>query len=255
MTSQASYASQASAGAAFAQGDFRVGAVISRSLSVLSRHFLTFFIVTLIAFSPVILLRQVSETAATDVVQALITLGVGFVLLMVLSMLSTAIILHGAFQDMRKRPINLLESLKVAFRRFLPLIVLAVLESVLLVLGIILLVVPGVILYTMWLVAVAACVVERTGPWRSLRRSQELTKGHRWKIFGLFLLLVLLSMISPLLQLLLNVTVGETAALIGNAIWTAIGSAFSSVLLAVTYHDLRVAKEGIDIEQIASVFD
>src|SRR5262249_14647941 len=49
-TSQASYASQASAGAAFAQGDFRVGAVINRSFSVLSRHFLTFFIVTLVAF-------------------------------------------------------------------------------------------------------------------------------------------------------------------------------------------------------------
>ena len=44
-------------------------------------------------------------------------------------------------------------------------------------------------------------------------------------------------------------------ATIGNTIWGAIGSAFSSIVLAVTYYDLRVAKEGIDIEQIASVFD
>jgi hypothetical protein len=29
----------------------------------------------------------------------------------------------------------------------------------------------------------------------------------------------------------------------------------SSVIIAVTYHDLRVAKEGIDIEQTAAVFD
>jgi uncharacterized membrane protein len=133
--------------------------------------------------------------------------------------------------------------------------VLALLETVLLMLGLILLIVPGIMLYTMWLVGVAACVVERTGPWRSLRRSQELTKGHRWKIFGLFLLLLLFSLISPLLQLLLNATAGATAAAIGNAIWTAFGSAFSSVVIAVTYYDLRVAKEGIDIEQIASVFD
>ena len=252
-----SYASQAThtSAAAFAEGDFRVGHVISRSFALLFRHFLRFFLVALIAFSPLFLLRQGSEAAATDPTQAFAMLGIGFVLLMVLSMLSTAIILHGAFQDMRRRPINLLESLKVAFRRFLPLIGLAILETVLLMLGLFALIVPGIILYTMWLVAVPACVVERTGPWRSLRRSQELTKGHRWKIFGLFLLLILLSIISPLLQLLLNATAGETAALIGNAIWTAIGSAFSSVLLAVTYHDLRVAKEGIDIEQIASVFD
>jgi hypothetical protein len=170
-----SQASQPSAGAAFAQGDFRVGQVISRAFTLLFRHFLTFFIVTLIAFSPMLLLSEGSAAAATDPAQAFITLGLGFVLLMVLSMFSSAIILHGAFQDMRNRPVNVLESLKVAFRRLLPLILLALLESALLVLGLILLIVPGLILYTMWLVAVAACVVERTGPWRSLRRSQELT--------------------------------------------------------------------------------
>jgi uncharacterized membrane protein len=250
-----SQASQPSAGAAFAPGDFRVGQVISRSFSLFMRHFLTFFIVTLIAFSPLVLLREGSATAATDPAQGLITLGIGFALLMVLSMFSSAIILHGAFADMRNRPVNLLESLKVAFRRLLPLILLALLETVLLVLGLILLIVPGLILYTMWLVAVAACVVERTGPWRSLRRSQELTKGYRWKIFGLFLLLLVFSLINPLLQLALTAAAGATAATIGNAIWTAIGSAFSSVVIAVTYYDLRVAKEGIDIEQIASVFD
>src|SRR4051794_27055060 len=203
-----SYASQATrtSAAAFAQGDFRVGPVISRSFALLFRHFLTFFIITLVAFSPLLLLREGSETAATDPTQALVTLGLGFVLQMVLSVFSSAIILHGAFQDMRKRPINLLESLKVALRRLLPLILLALLESVLLVLGLILLIVPGIMLYTMWLVAVAACVVERAGPWRSLRRSQELTKGHRWKIFGLFLLLPLFSLINPLLQYVLTPT-------------------------------------------------
>jgi uncharacterized membrane protein len=250
-----SQASQPSAGAAFAQGDFRVGQVISRSFSVFMRHFLTFFIVTLIAFSPLLLLSEGSAAAATDPVQALITLGLGFVLLMVLSMFSSAIILHGAFADMRNRPVNLLESLKVALRRLLPLILLALLESALLVLGLILLIVPGIILYTMWLVAVAACVVERTGPWRSLRRSQELTKGHRWKVFGLFLVLLAFSLINPVLQMALTAAAGATAGAIGNAIWTAIGSAFSSVVVAVAYYDLRVAKEGIDIEQIASVFD
>jgi hypothetical protein len=47
----------------------------------------------------------------------------------------------------------------------------------------------------------------------------------------------------------------ETLALIVTSIRTAIGSAFSSVVIAVTYYELRAAKEGIDIQQIASVFD
>ena len=34
-----------------------------------------------------------------------------------------------------------------------------------------------------------------------------------------------------------------------------IRTSLPSVVIAVTYHDLRVAKEGIDIEQTAAVFD
>src|SRR5262245_9572356 len=96
-----SQASQPSAGAAFAQGGFRVGQVLSRSFSLFMRNFLTFFIVTLIAFSPLVLLSEGSAAAATDPAQAFITLGLGFLLLMVLSMFSSAIILHGAFAAMR----------------------------------------------------------------------------------------------------------------------------------------------------------
>jgi hypothetical protein len=38
---------------------------------------------------------------------------------------------------------------------------------------------------------------------------------------------------------------------IGNAIWEAI----FAVLVIATYHDQRVAREGVDIEQIAAVFE
>src|SRR4051812_30191808 len=88
-TSQTS-TSQASS-AVFAPGDFRVGPVISRSVSVMARHFPSFFIVGLIAFSPLLLLRDGTAAAQTDSLQALITIGLCFVLLMVLSMFSSAI--------------------------------------------------------------------------------------------------------------------------------------------------------------------
>ena len=127
--------------------------------------------------------------------------------------------------------------------------------ALLIVLGFALLIIPGLSLYTMWFVAVAACVVERTGAWTSMRRSRELTKGHRWKIFGVALLLILLSLVNRVLRLMLVSAGGETLALIGTMIWIAISYAFSSVVIAVSYYELRAAKEGIDIEQIASVFD
>jgi hypothetical protein len=34
-----------------------------------------------------------------------------------------------------------------------------------------------------------------------------------------------------------------------------VSTAFYAVLIVVTYHDLRVAKEGIDTDQIAAVFE
>ncbi len=40
-----------------------------------------------------------------------------------------------------------------------------------------------------------------------------------------------------------------------NLIWSAIWTAFYAIVIVVTYHDLRVAKEGIDTEQIAAVFE
>ena len=48
---------------------------------------------------------------------------------------------------------------------------------------------------------------------------------------------------------------GIVLAVIGTVLWNGVWGAFYAIAVVVTYHDLRVAKEGIDIEQIAAVFD
>jgi hypothetical protein len=254
------------AAAPFAERGFRVGHVLSRAASVLSRRFLTLFIVSVVALSPLVLLNSTPRTGATDdLAQAFIMLGLGFVLLMVLSALGSGVILHAALQDMRNGPVNLVESFNVGLRRFLPLMLLSPVAAAPLVVGFMILSIPSpetsgllilfLIFFTRWFVALPACVVERLGLGTSLLRSRDLTKGHRWKIFGLVLLLLLLSLVSPLLTLALPAVGGETLAIVGSLIWTAIEGAISSVIIAVTYHDLRAAKEGIDLEQIAAVFN
>src|SRR5262245_43010823 len=247
-----------SVAARFAESDFRVGRVINRSVAVLSRNFVAFFIVAVVAYLPLVLLERAQTVAATsgDLSLTFILIAVSFVLLIVLSMLSQAVILQAAFRDMRNQPVNLIESLQIGLRRFLPIVGLALLTGILVGLGVLLLIVPGLILYTMWFVGLPACIVERLGPWSSLKRSAELTKGHRWKLFGLLALLMLISLVvSGVTEFALGALAGAIVALIGKLVVSAIWAAFSSVLVAVTYHDLRVAKEGIDIEQIAAVFD
>ena len=236
------------------ESDFRVGRVLNRTTSVFSRNFLTFFIVTAVASAPLLVLKGFTDETNPGLTIALALVGI--LLAVVLYTLAQAVVLYGAFQDMRGRPVNLSESFSVGMERFFPIVGLAIIVSLLVGLASILLIVPGLILFTMWFVATPVCVVERLGPNASMRRSTQLTKGHRWKVFGLILLLVIISaVISPVVEFGLAAVAGSTVALIGSLIWNGVWGAFYAIAVVVTYHDLRVAKEGINIDQIAAVFD
>jgi hypothetical protein len=238
-----------------AEGDFRVGSVISRSASLLSRYFLTFFIVAVIAYLPTVPLAGTEDAEPADPTQVWLAWALSFVSVFVLHPLAEAIIVHAAFQDMRSRPVRPTESLNVVLRRFLTIVGLAFVVNFLMVLGVILLIIPGLMLYTMWFVALPACVVERLGPWTSLRRSRELTKRPYRQVFGLALLLTITSFGGLLVEFGLAAVAGPIVGRIGNLIGNGLWLAFAAVVGTVIYHDLRVIKEGIDLEQIADVFD
>jgi uncharacterized membrane protein len=251
----------------FTQGNFSIGHVFSRTWSVLSGNFLKFMLVTGIVSVPPLLIPQSPSTPADPFAN----MGPSFFALflsLVLGTLSQAIVLYGAFQDMRGRPVSLADCLKVGLHRFFPIIGLAIIMGVALMFTSMLLIFPGLILYMMWFVATPVCVVEQLGPVRSLGRSRELTKGHRWKLFGLTLVILIPALIVAAVIIAVvaavlgaNAILGLPAALatplgqVIKLIWSAAWGAFFAVMVVVTYHDLRVAKEGVDTEQIAAVFE
>jgi uncharacterized membrane protein len=242
------------AAAPAAPGEFRVGQVLNRSFTLLSRNFLLFFVVTAVAALPNVLISQSSGRNVSGATAA--WAGVGLVVTVILQMLSQAVVLYGAFQDMRGRPIDLGEALRVALSRLLPIIGVAICVSVGVFLGSLLLVVPGLILLTMWYVATPVCVVEQKGPLSSMGRSSELTKGHRWKIFGMLLLVIIGGIIvSAILLGVLALAGSAVLEILGNLLWNGVWGAFYATFAVVTYHDLRVAKEGVDVHEIAAVFD
>jgi len=252
----------------FREGEFRVGHVFSRAWSVFSGNFLTFMVVTGIASLPPLLIPKPVPGAPVDPYGNIGMTLLAFFLMIVLGTLSQAIVLYGAFQDMRGRPVSLADCFRVGLHRFLPIIGLAIIMGFGVMLASIFLFVPGLIVYMMWFVATPVCVVEQLGPVRSLGRSRELTKGHRWKLFGLSLLILIPALIIGAVIVAVMAFLLGTSALVGlpgafasplgqlvNLIWSAAWGAFYAVLIVVTYHDLRVAKEGIDTDQIAAVFE
>src|SRR5215472_9736152 len=111
------------AAAHVATNDLRVGSVIRRSGAVLSRHFLPFFFVAAIADSPTLLIASMQMIASMQTTEPIEPSDLlGLVLWVVLSQLVAGIILHAAFQDMRRRPVRLVESLSVGLSRILPLV-------------------------------------------------------------------------------------------------------------------------------------
>ena len=52
--------------------------------------------------------------------------------------------------------------------------------------GLFLLVVPGLILFTRWSLAVPAVMLEGRSPRDAMRRSRELVQGHGWQVFAVF---------------------------------------------------------------------
>jgi hypothetical protein len=57
------------------------------------------------------------------------------------------------------------------------------------------------------------------------------------------------------INLSLEAMAGPILSLIGGLLLNGVWGAFNAIAVVVTYHDLRVAKEGTNIEQIAAVFD
>jgi hypothetical protein len=243
-----------SAAAPAAPGEFRIGDVFSKTATLLSRHFLVFFVVALVAALPRLLWVGAEGQIAGGFPWGRFLAGL--FLFLILNTLAQAVIVYGAFQAMRGRAVNLVECLRVGLGRFFPIIGLVICAYFAIWIGLIFLIVPGIILGIMWYVATPVCVVEQKGPLASLGRSSEITKGHRWKIFGMVLLLLIVAaVVGGIIGALLGLTGSPILVALGTLAWTGAWGAFYAIFGVVTYHDLRVAKEGVDTEQITSVFD
>jgi hypothetical protein len=237
----------------FAEREFRVGDAMNKAIQILSRNVLPFSIVTGIAALPSVLVFQTNHELET--VGAVVWMLVGMLLALVLSGLSQAVVLNAAFEDMRGRPVDMMASFRVGCGRFPAVIGVTMLAGLLTGLAAIALIFPAFMVMTMLYVATPACVVERVGPIASLSRSATLTKGSRWRVLGMLAVVGIIGGIGTGMVEGLAYGVGPTIAPVIKVIWQALVGAYSAILVVVTYHDMRVAKEGVDTDQIAAVFE
>jgi hypothetical protein len=152
-------------------------------------------------------------------------------------------------------------TLQFARQRLRSLIWLAILTGLALVLGLVLCIAPGVYLWGAFAVATPVLLLEDLRGRRALGRSRQLVRGHWWPVFFTVLLGVLLTAIvsgllrAPLVALVISGSqdsaAGITVRAIIDTVAAVITTPFTAAVVTVLYFDLRVRKEGFDLELLA----
>lgn len=154
------------------------------------------------------------------------------------------------------------ESLRAALRRSGSLIWLVILAGALLMLGFIALVVPGIWLSLACALAFPALMVEGFTGWKAIKRGIGLMRHRWWPTFAvIFLGYLLASILSGIFGALIGgVLFGAGGAhgasyAVANGIATAgaavLTTPFNAAIITLAYYDLRVRKEGLDLELLA----
>jgi Uncharacterised protein family (UPF0259) len=122
-----------------------------------------------------------------------------------------------------------------------PLIVAGFLAGLGIGIGFILVIVPGLILATIWSVIGPAIVVERIGALDAFGRSSQLTKGHRWPVFGVIVITFIIVFVIDAIFGAIASAAGDAVIIriIFNVLSSTITAPISALVGAVLYFALR----------------
>ncbi len=230
------------------------GAFVSKSLSIYLRNLVPFAVLGALVLAPWIVLRIVlHQDAPSTGGEAISTL-----LQSVLSLVLTGALTYGVVQQMHDKPTGIGQLIGVGMRSLGRVFVTGLVTGLIIFIGFVVLVVPGIIATMLLYVAIPVTVMESKGVVDAIKRSADLTRGSRWVIFGAVLLMGIVTYgVIFLCGFVFTTTTTDFARL---PIWIEIAiplllNPFSATLSSVCYVMLRQGKENVDVQQIAAVFD
>ena len=235
------------------------GEILSRALSVWARNVAPFTVLAGIVYSPLIVVATIALGSGLDPVAFTWFQRLDGIVSLVLSMILTGSLSYAVFEELSGRHATAAESLRVGLRRLAPVLATGLTVGVLVFLGLVALIVPGLILLCMLWLAVPVAVVERVGAIEAMRRSRDLTEGARMQIFGIILAVGVVQTVIAAVLVLVFIGGEPTPDTVG--IWLLISAgvalvfgSIQAVANVVAYHHIRRVKEGVDVEELAAVF-
>ena len=219
-----------------------IGAILSRVFQYYREQAGVLLPAALIIFVPIALIAGALVAAGGGIVAVL-----GVILVSAVANAFYQATVVEAVRDIQdgKRDLDMGGLFRSALQVLGPVLVAAILLGLGIAIGLVLLIVPGLILMTIWAVTIPTVVLERKSAIEALGRSRELVKGHGWQVFAVVIILAILQEIARRILIAIFGGIGD---FVGGAIGSLIGNVLFAPLTAIAatvlYLELRRVKEG-----------
>lgn len=257
-----------------------IGEVLDVAIKIYLRNALVLFGIVLAVVAPVQVLSSLVETSARDdefvafdettgepqfADQSVGVVVAGVIVVTLLTLLAGTLATGACFKAIAdgylgERP-SVKSSLGFAIRRLHSIVWVSVLSLLAAGLGLLLCVAPGVYIYVAFAAAVPVLLTEGVRGTKALGRSRRLVEGRWWPTAAIVLLGYLLAaIVGGILAAVAgavsvtdpaNDVVAFAASALTGILSSMLTTPFAAAFITVMYFDLRVRKEGFDLELLA----
>ena len=233
-----------------------IGEVLSEAWNLYKRFLWQFFLTALVVFAVLDLLSALAAAAAGD--------SVGAGILWALIAFTIGIVgyfwVQGALvelvRDVRdgRADRSIGETYATVQPRLPALIAAGILAAIGIGIGLILFIVPGLFLLTIWSMLVPVIVIEGRAAGESFSRSREIVRGHGWPVFGLILItFITIGIASALIRLVFSPLPSFLDNWLGSLVAHSLTVPFAAAALTTAYFKLAApAAETVSPEAEAS---
>jgi hypothetical protein len=218
-----------------------IGEVLGEAWSLYKRFLWQFFVTALVVFAVLDLLSALAAAASGDSVLAGLFWGLIAAVISVVGYFWVQGALVELVQDVRdgRADRTIAETYAVVRPRLPALIVAGVLAAIGIGIGLLLIIVPGLFLLTIWSMLVPVIVLEGRSAGESFTRSREVVRGNGWSVFGLIVVTFLLVLIvSAVIRLVFSPLPDFLDAWLGSLVAHSFTIPFVAAALTTAYFRL-----------------
>jgi hypothetical protein len=223
----------------------QIGAVLGEAWSLYKRFFGRFFLTAVVVFAVLDLLSAAANSASGDGWVSGVLWGIVAAVVGVVGYFWVQAALVATVEDVRDGRAD--RSIGETYQAVRPQLLTATLAGILAALGVglglVLLIVPGLYLLTIWSMLIPVIVLERRSIGEAFGRSQEIVRGNWWPMFGLILItFVGAAIVSGLIQAAFSPLPDFLDAWLGSLVGDSITIPFVAAALATAYFHLVGAR-------------